>query len=807
MENQEFGRTGYEYETLMNLLQVSVSKHLLDDHFTLVWANDSYYRLIGYSREDYEAAYHNRPDLYYVNDALGIHDEELWNQLAERVVGAISAGQDGYTINTRMRRGTGEYIWVRMTSRFTEEYVDGYQVSYTAITDISDAMRMQLEQSVTYDNLPGFVAKYRVGQNLDFRLIDANDRFFDFFGEESRKDAEYALFRENVARNRAVFEAHMEALSKGEPVHFTVQMSDRLGNDAWLQINGSCIGYEEGSPIYLVIYIDITNETELRNMQRQLEQQAEQLRAALKQAEDANRAKSDFLSRMSHDIRTPMNAILGMKDIAAAHLDDRARVKDCLKKIGLSGQHLLGLINDVLDMSKIESGEMVLREDVISLPEVLENIVTIMQPQFKEKEQRFSVRLQDVAHEQLVSDSLRLRQVFLNILSNACKFTPPGGSITMDVQELSAEAGTARFRFTIADTGIGIQPAFLPQIFTAFSRERDSRVDKTEGTGLGMAITKRIVDLLGGSIEVNSRPGEGTSFCVALPMRIEEAPPMEEFPGLKILVVDDDVILCEHTIGMLQKIGVRADWADSGRRAVELIGEGMEKGEAYDAVFLDWKMPGQDGLETTRRIRKICGDGLPVLIISAYDWDEIAQDAKAAGITGFLQKPIFVSTLVRGLRRYVQKRPGMETDGGGESPVRFSGRRFLLVEDNLLNQEVATELLTDMGAEIEIAGNGRQGVEAFANSAEGYFDLVLMDIQMPVMDGYTAAREIRGLARRDAGTVPVLAMTADAFAEDIRAAGEAGMNGHLAKPLDGMTLKKEIGKYLPSRPGGIDSGR
>lgn len=791
------GQIGYEYDTLMNLLHVSVSKHLLDDHFTLVWANDFYYELIGYTKEEYLAIYHNLCDTYYMNDDLGIHDEELWNQLGAEVIRTLNAGENGYTMVAQMRRRSGEYIWVRMSARFTDEYIDGYRVSYTAMMDVSDMMRMEQEQSVTYDNLPGFIAKYKVGKMLDFTLLDGNDRFFEFFGKESWKNMEYPLFRDNVLRNQSVFEEHREALLKGEQVHFTVHMSDQRGQDAWLQINGSCVGHQEGDPVYLVIYIDITNETELRQMQRQLEAQAKRLRSALKEAEEANRAKSDFLSRMSHDIRTPMNAILGMKDIAVSHMEDPDKVKDCLKKIGLSGQHLLGLINDVLDMSKIESGEMALRDDVVSLPEVLENIVTIMQPQFKEKDQKFSIRLQCVIHELFLSDSLRLRQIFLNILSNACKFTPPGGSITMDVAEGGTEGRITHFAFTITDTGIGMQPEFMEHLFTAFSRERDSRVDKTEETGLGMAITKKIVELLEGTIEVESEPGKGSVFRVYLPLKIEESPKLDaSFPDLKVIVADDDAVMCEYTAEMLRNIGIYADWVDSGEQAVAKVLEAQKKGEAYDAILLDWKMPGQDGLETTRRLREVSKGKLPILIISAYDWNDIEQEAKMAGVSGFLQKPIFASTLIRGLRQYIL---GESTDGErseSEHISDFEGRHFLLVEDNALNREVAQELLGDMGAVIDTACDGLQGVEAFAASEEGFYDILLMDIQMPVMDGYTAARTIRTLNRADAGTVPILAMTADAFAEDIQAAKDAGMDGHLAKPLDGVTLKREISKYL-----------
>lgn len=809
--NEALKRTGYEYDTLMNLLQVSVSKHILDEYYTLVWCNDYYYELIGYPREEYEALFHNKPAQYYVNDDLDIHDEKLWMQLSAKVMGALESGEKSYNLVTRMRRKHNgnhhDYIWVRLSAYLTDEYVNGYQVSYSVMTDITDVMDMRLEQSVTYDSLPGFVSKFRVGRNLDFKLLEANDRFFAFFGKGSLDGMDNELFRENIERNRQVFLEHKNAITNGSPVHFTVQMKDRCGNDAWLQINASCIGHQEGDPVYLAIYIDITNETELRRMQQKLEAQAEQLRSALKTAEEANRAKSDFLSRMSHDIRTPLNAVLGMKDIADAHLDDPVRVRDCLKKIGLSGQHLLGLINDVLDMSKIESGEMVLREDSMSLPEVLENVVAIMQPQFSEKNQHFSIRLRSVVHEQFLSDALRLRQIFINILSNAYKFTPANGTVSMEVCEKQAVDGIARFSFTITDTGIGMKPEYLTHIFTAFSREKDSRVDKTEGTGLGMAITKKFVDMMGGTIEVSSELGKGTCFRVELPLKIEERQFVKgEFSGLRIIITDDDAAMCEYMAEMLGQLGIHTDWVDSGVQTVEMIKAAKQNGEMYDAVLLDWKMPDLDGFETTRRIRELCGSQLPVLIISAYDWSDVEKDAKKAGVTGFLQKPIFVSTLIHGLQRYVLGGQPVREVQVADIGAGFAGRRFLLIEDNALNQEVARELLAGMGAEVDTASDGAEGVEKFRQSPDGFYDVILMDVQMPVMNGYEATKAIRTLNREGAKTVPVLAMTADAFAEDIQAAKDAGMNGHMAKPLDRSTLWREIGRYLNNNPFTVTAG-
>ncbi|MBS7008096.1 hybrid sensor histidine kinase/response regulator [Anaerostipes sp.] len=793
-----------EYETLMNMLGASVSKHLLDEHFTLIWANDYYYDLIGYSKEEYEEIYQNQCDRYYINDELGIHDEELWEKIGEKVVQAVQEGKSGFRSSYKMRRKSGEYIWVNMSATFIDEYIDGCQVSYTVMTDISDVMKMKMEQSITYDNLPGFVAKYRVEENLNFILMEANTRFLDFFGEDSWKNMDYSLFRKNIEQNKEIFLENQERLLSGKPVHFTVRMNSWKGSEAWFQINAVCVEWQAGYPVYLVVYIDVTNETELRHMQRQLEKQAEELRNALGLAEKANQAKSDFLSRMSHDIRTPMNAIIGMTDIAETHMDDADRVKDCLKKISLSSQHLLGLINDVLDMSKIESGKMALQNDIMSLPEVLENIVAIMQPQLKLKNQQFSIRLKNVIHEQFFSDALRLRQVFLNILSNANKFTPEGGKITMDVEETeSPDPDTAMFTFVVRDTGIGMTPEFLEHIFDAFSRERDSRVDKTEGTGLGMAITKKIVELLKGNIEAESRPGQGTTFRISMPLKIEQNTLAEkQFPELHVIVVDDDAVMCNYTVEMLQRIGVYAEWTDSGEKALKKIEETKRAGGRYDAVILDWKMPDMDGLQATRHIRSLCGKELPILIISAYDWSDIEKEALEAGVSGFLSKPVFISTLCRGLRKYVVGRQQSKLQEISDIGTDFKGRRFLLVEDNMLNQEVAKELLEDLGAQIEIAADGAQGVDAFSQSPKDYYDLILMDVQMPVMDGYEATRTIRALSRSDAETVPILAMTADAFAEDISMAKQSGMNGHLAKPLDRTTLNRAINKYMKTSSSG-----
>ena len=431
----------------------------------------------------------------------------------------------------------------------------------------------------------------------------------------------------------------------------------------------------------------------------------------------------------------------------------------------------------------------------MSLPELITNVVTITQPNIKARNQKFSVKLHNLRHERYCSDALRLRQILINLLSNASKFTPAGGEVSMDIEERKGEDELSVFLdMVITDTGIGMSEEFMEHIFEPFSREQDSRVDKTEGSGLGMAITKRLVELLGGTIRVTSKNGAGSTFSVTIPMQIDDMPPIYPyFPDLRILVVDDGEDILEYMEQALKEFGVTAECTESGADAVARVKEAHEKGENYDAVILDWKMPVMDGLQTARCIREEVGNEIPVLIMSAYDWSEIEEAAQTVGVAGFLQKPIFLSTLCYGIQKYVLGENVLKN----ELPTYdFTGRHFLLVEDNELNREIARELLQQTGAAVDIAGDGKAGLEAFENSMEGFYDLILMDIRMPVMDGLCATKEIRRLSRRDASEIPVIAMTADAFAEDITVAMQAGMNAHIAKPIEVQQLYRLIDSFL-----------
>lgn len=784
----------YEYQTLMSAMEVSVSKHLVDDYFTLVEANDYYYKIIGYPKEEYEAKFHNRPDLYYPYHG---YDDEL-RRIADVVLDAIQKDWRRYSMITRMPIKGGGHIWVKLTGTFTNKFMNGYRISYTVITDINDLVQMQMEQSVTYNHIPGFVAKCLVQKNMEMELLNANDQFKAFFSIIPQPGIPTRITPQSLGDEDENLSSHMEYIQKGEPVRFSASIRNQSGRVLRVQITGECVDWIGDAPIYLFIFIDVTDLTDLQKMQKKLEVQAQQLQSALREAENASRAKSDFLSRMSHDIRTPMNAIVGMTEIAGAHLLEPQRVQDCLKKITTSSRHLLGLINDVLDMSKIESGQMVLRKEAMDLPEVMENIVTILQPMVKARKQRLSIRLRNLTHEHFICDSLRLHQCFINILSNASKFTPEGGSLSIEVEEsASSKDGHAALTFTFSDTGMGIKEAFLPHIFDAFTREYDGRVDKTEGSGLGMAITKKIVDLMDGTISIQSQWGKGTTFLINLSLQINEVE-LDGFslPPLRILVVDDDEIMCEYTTQTLIDCGVKAEWVTDGAEAIRRIQKAHQEQSDFKAVILDWQMPKQDGIETVRQIRQELLSTIPILIASAYDWNEIEQEALEIGVTAFLPKPLFRSTLCCGLQKYVLGNTTASLAHKREKQYDFTGKRLLLAEDNELNREIAVELLTEVGAEIQTVNNGLECIEAFEEAPVGHYNLILMDVRMPVMDGYTATKKIRQLEREDAATIPILAMTADAFAEDIAAAFEAGMNGHLSKPLDVMAMKSEISKLI-----------
>ena len=530
--------------------------------------------------------------------------------------------------------------------------------------------------------------------------------------------------------------------------------------------------------------------------------QKQLLQDALEAANRASAAKSDFMSKMSHDIRTPMNAIIGMTAIAAAHAENPDRVRDALSKISSSSRHLLGLINEVLDMSKVESGTISLAAEEFSLSDLLNSMILMIQPQIQAHKHHLQVHIHDIQHENVIGDSLRIQQVFLNLMSNAVKYTPDGGEISFTVREQAVVTNsTGCYEFIVEDNGIGMSEEYLEHIFEPFSRAEDLRTSKIQGTGLGMAITQNIVHMMNGNITVESQLGKGSKFTVTIYLRLQDTQDIDtsELADLSVLVVDDDDCACESLCTMLDEIGMRSEGCTSGQDAVAAVQRALNTALPFYAAILDWKMPGMDGLDTARAIKRLVGDTLPIIILSAYDWSDIELEARAAGIDAFLSKPVFKSGLIR---TFKSLRNEASEDPSQTSPLEpilqndFSGRRVLLVEDNELNREIAREVLEMAGLTVEEAENGQIAVDMFSASKAGYYSLILMDIQMPIMNGYDAAAAIRALKHPDALQVPILAMTANAFVEDIQASKAAGMNEHLAKPIDFETFGSVLKKYL-----------
>lgn len=669
-EAQQSG-TNIEYSLLMGLMGVSVSKHLLDEHFTLLWANDFYYDLIGYPKEEYERLFQNRPDIYFKEH------KEAWNILGQKVYDAIANNTNGYEAIMKMPVKDGSK-WVKLTATFTDQLQNGVPISYT-------------------------------------------------------------------------------------------------------------------------VMIDITDITEQRELQRKLELQSKQLKEALDSAEKANQAKSDFLARMSHDIRTPMNAIIGMTAIAKAHINEQERVLDCMEKIDGSSKLLLSLINEVLDMSKIESGRLILSEDDFNIGELLQDLIIMMQPEIKNKQQTLDIHVKDLKHEFVTGDTQRIKQVLMNILSNAVKYTPEKGQITIDINEKEPKDGTGNYEFVFKDSGRGMKPDFLDKIFLPFERADDNEIRNIQGTGLGMAISHKIIKMMGGDIKVESEYGKGSCFTINMPLHYQEFAPIEKIgtDGLEILVVDDDETACQSTCNCLQEIGINSDYVCSGSEAINKVQLRHQERNDYFAVIIDLKMPDMNGLEATRQIRKIIGIDIPIIILSAYDIEEYEAEAKAAKANGFITKPLYKSKLLKVLQRFLH-------EGSRSEPVRqfklsdadYSGKRILLVEDNELNREIAVEIIGSTGVSIDTAVNGLDAVNIVSRSPEGFYQMILMDIQMPVMDGYEATRQIRSLKRSDISGMPIIAMTANAFSEDVTNALKAGMNYHLAKPIDISALMSVLGKYL-----------
>ena len=583
----------------------------------------------------------------------------------------------------------------------------------------------------------------------------------------------------------------LEGLSRGEQREWdAAYLHQETRELRWFHI--IAMGSEvEGRTKYILVMSDRTADKQINQA----------LSDAVAAAETANRAKSTFLSNMSHDIRTPMNAIIGFTTLALSNIDDKERVKDYLAKTLASSNHLLSLINDVLDMSRIESGKIHLEEVEVNLSDVLHDLKTIVSGQIYAKQLELYMDATDVTDEDVYCDKTRLNQILLNLLSNAIKFTPAGGTVSVRVRQLAGKVhGCGQYEFRIKDNGIGMSEEFAQKIFEPFERERTSTVSRIQGTGLGMAITKNIVDMMGGTIEVQTAQGKGSEFIICVPMRTQdEHRPVEkitELEGLKALVVDDDFNTCDSVTKMLVKVGMRAEWTLSGKEAVLRARQSIEMSDVYHAYIIDWRLPDMNGIEVTRQIRSL-HDDTPIIILTAYDWSDIEVEAKAAGVTAFCSKPMFMSDLRETLMSALgQKLTDASQELLPEEDADFKDRHILLVEDNELNREIAQEILREYGFRVDTAENGAVAVEKVRTAAPGQYDLVLMDVQMPIMDGYTATRRIRELENPALAGIPILAITANAFDEDRRNALECGMNGFLSKPIVIADLVQEMRKVL-----------
>ena len=644
----ELVKTKNEQEMLMQAMKVSVSRHLVDKHFTVVEANDFYYELIGYTREEYEAAFHNHCDEYFKTN------EGSWEKIHSRIEEMYAAGKTSYELFVPLKLPDGSTNWVKMTGFFTDEYQDGMQLAYTTMVDVTELMQIQQEKAVAYDNIPGFIVKHRILKDK-IVMIGASDGITDVFNVDLDHLESFDVYAALEPESGAIIKANHPRFRKGEPFEGTLRMKDRNDRVRWFQIRSTCTDSIADDPVYLTVFIDATDVTELREMQKQLTEQKAALQDALTAAEHANRAKSDFLSRMSHDIRTPMNAVLGMTKIGKKYVNNPERVMDCFQKIDVSSKLLIDLINEVLDMSKVESGQILLAEEEVNLAELVQGVVTMVQPLFQDKSLRFNTYVSGVIHETVVSDVQRLQQLVMNLLSNAVKYTSEGGSVSLEIRENPiGGTDTAHYEFIVSDTGIGMKPEFLSHVFDPFERAEDVKIQAVQGTGLGLSICKKIAEQMGGTIEVESEYGKGSKFIVSVYLKVQEEKIDDgELAGLPVLVVDDDVVVCDNTCERLEELGMIAEGVGDGRAALAKVVEAHAAFQDYFAVILDYRMPDLNGVETTRLIREKVGIDLPIIMLSAYDLSEQMETAKEAGANGFITKPLFRSRLAYKRKQFI----------------------------------------------------------------------------------------------------------------------------------------------------------
>ncbi len=785
---QEIIKKNRTLETIFTSLDCGILSHSLDGT-KILSINNAALKILGYeSREELTQS-------GFSMVAASVVDEDK-GKLRDCIRRLKNVG-DSVSLEYRVQHKDGEILHVMGNVKLLME--NGELFYHRFLLDCTEQklkekknerQQMELVQALTIDyNLVCFF-DLDTGIGKTIRIDEDQDHMLSaVFGGEISLERSLDLYIDKF-----VYEDDKEMMRQAaSPKKLKRELAERKiyyanyrickdGEMRYFQMKAVRAGIWENSPCIVLGFRSVDEETRKEMEQRSL------LEDALLQANRASKAKSVFLSNMSHDIRTPMNAIVGFTTLAISHIDNREEVEEYLKKIMMSGNHLLSLINDVLDMSRIESGKMHLDEKLCSLPEILHELHNIVRADINSKQLELYMDTVDVFDEDIYCDKLRLNQVLLNLLSNAVKYTPAGGTVSMRVSERpGVKKGYASYEFCIKDTGIGMSSEFVSHIFEPFEREKNTTISGIQGTGLGMSITKNIVDMMNGIIEVKSELGEGTEVTVSFAFRLDSdvKEPMEipQFKNSRALVVDDDFNTCDSVSYMLTQMGLRAEWTLSGKEAVLRTRQAVTRKDNYEVYVIDWLLPDMNGIEVIRRIRKEIGDEAPVILLTAYDWSDIKDEAREAGVTAFCSKPLFSSELGNCLRSIVNA--GERKERCVEKVLdKLRSGRILLVEDNELNQEIAVAILEDAGFYTEVAENGRTALEMLERSEPGYYRLILMDIQMPVMNGYEATREIRKLKNKELSSIPVLAMTANAFEEDKQKALECGMNGHIAKPIN-----------------------